>query len=116
MHDLINNMFLVLICTFALSVCFKFYVFPYLSKVNSFSVLMFFLPVLGSIVADFLNLCKRLFVHRPFTNYLYITTFIDVLFSAYFLHVLLLQHGDIETNPGPTKEKIKKSFFLSMEC
>ena len=23
------------------------------------------------------------------------------------MHVLLLQHGDIETNPGPTKEKIK---------
>ena len=23
------------------------------------------------------------------------------------LHILLIQHGDIEANPGPTKEKIK---------
>ena len=55
MRDLMNNMFLVLICTFALSVCcLKFYVFSYLTKVLSFSVLIFFLPVLGSFfVADF---------------------------------------------------------------
>ena len=59
----------------------------------------------------FCSLCKRLFVHRPFTNFLYITTFIHVLFSAYFLHVLLLQHGNIETNPGPTKEKNKNISF-----
>ena len=44
-------------------------------------------------------------------NYLYITTFIDVLFSTYLLHVLLLQHGDIGTNLGPTKEKIKNLSF-----
>ena len=55
----------------------------------------------------FCSLYKCLFVHRPFTNYLYLTTFIDVLFSTYFVHVLLLQHGDIETNPGPTKKILK---------
>ena len=40
---------------------------------------------------------------------MYITSFIDVVYSTYFLHILLLQHGDIETNPGPQKEK-KKNF------
>ena len=30
---------------------------------------------------------------------------------SYFLHVFILQHGDIETNPGPTKEKIKNLSF-----
>ena len=67
---------------------------------------------MGSIFCNrFCSLCKHLFVHRPFTNYLYIITFIDVIFSTYFLHVLFLQHGDIETNPGPTKEKIKNLSF-----
>ena len=48
MCDLMNTMFLVLICTFALSVCcIKFYFFSYLTKVLSFLVLIFFLPVLG---------------------------------------------------------------------
>ena len=93
----------MLICTFALfDCCVKFYVFSYLTKVLSFSVL-FFLPVLGSLFCSrFCSLCKRLFFHRPFTNYLYITT---LLCSTYVLHVLLLQLGDIETNPGPRREK-----------
>ena len=34
-------------------------------------------------------------------------TFIGVVYSTYFLNILLLQHGDIETNPGPQKEKTK---------
>ena len=38
---------------------------------------------------------------------MYITSCIDVVYSTYFLHILLLQHGDIETNPGPQKEKTK---------
>ena len=32
---------------------------------------------------------------------------LNVLYSGYFLHLLLLQHGDIESNPGPKKEQIK---------
>ena len=35
------------------------------------------------------------------------TLFVDVVYSTYFLHILLLQHRDMETNPGPQKEKIK---------
>ena len=86
------NMLLVLICTFALSVCcLKFYVFSYLTKVLSFSVLIFFPPVMGSIFcSNFCSLCKRLFVHRSRTKHSYITAFIDILFSTYFLHVFIL--------------------------
>ena len=35
------------------------------------------------------------------------TSFADVVYFTCFLHILLLQHGDIQTNPGPKKEKIK---------
>ena len=40
---------------------------------------------------------------------MHITSFIDVVCSTYFFQILLLQHGDIETNPGPQKDK-KKNF------
>ena len=43
---------------------------------------------------------------KLFTN-LYINTFVDVVYTTHILHILLLQQGDIETNPGPPKEKIK---------
>ena len=113
MRNLLSSMFLVLICTIALTVCYiKLYVFSYLTKVLSFLVLIFFLPVLSSISCGiFCSLFKHLFLHRPFANYLYTTKFIDVLLSTYFLHILLLQYGDIETNLGPTKEKIKNLSF-----
>ena len=32
---------------------------------------------------------------------------VNLLYSDYFLHLLLLQLGDIESNPGPKKEQIK---------
>ena len=35
------------------------------------------------------------------------TSFVDVVYSTYILHILLLQCGDIVTNPGPQREKIK---------
>ena len=35
------------------------------------------------------------------------TSFDDVVYSPYFLHILLLRHGDKETNAWPQKEKIK---------
>ena len=31
----------------------------------------------------------------------------NVLYFVYFLHLLLLQHGDIEGNPGPQSGQIK---------
>ena len=32
---------------------------------------------------------------------------LNALYSGYFLHLLLLHHGDIESNPGPKKGQIK---------
>ena len=31
----------------------------------------------------------------------------NVLYFVYFLHLLLLQHGDVERNPGPRSDQIK---------
>lgn len=50
------------------------------------------------------------------TNYLYIITFIDMSYSTYFLHILLLRYGDEDanpdevTNPSPSKEMSKISY------
>ena len=62
---------------------------------------------LVSVSISWSNILELIFPERPSTNYFYIITFIDVLYSTYYLHVLLLQHGDIETNLGPPKEKLK---------
>ena len=53
-----------------------------------------------------------IFTERPSTNYFYIITFIDVLYSTYYLPIRLLQHGDIETNPGPLKKKKSKTSLV----
>ena len=60
--------------------------------------------------SNFSYFCKLIFIKRSFTNYLYITSFVDVVYSTYFLHILLLQRGDIEISPVPQKEKIKNLF------
>ena len=53
MHHLINNRFLVLVCTFALSVCcLKLYVISYLTKVLSFSVLPLFRWAFSGLFTD----------------------------------------------------------------
>ena len=54
--------------------------------------------------SNFSNFSKFIFIKRSFLNYLYITSFIDVVDSTFFLHILLLQQGDIETNLGPQKK------------
>ena len=59
------------------------------------------------------NILKFIFPERLSTNYSYIIIFIDVLYSAYYLHILLLQFGDIEPNPGPPKENIKTSLIVT---
>ena len=43
----------------------------------------------------------------PYTSMLNTIGFFNVLHFAYFLHLLLLQHGDIEKNPGPKTGQIK---------
>ena len=100
-------MFLVSFCIIALTVCYitKFQIFLYLITL----FLWDFLPFLSTSISysSFNHFSKFIFIKRSFTNYLHITSLIDVAYSTYFLHILLLQHGDIETNPGPQKEKKK---------
>ena len=59
--------------------------------------------------SNFSHFSKFISIKRSFPNYLYITSFIDVVDSTFFLHILLLQQGDRETNPGSQNEK-KKNF------
>ena len=69
-----------------------------------------FLPFLTTSIfySNFIHFPKFISRKRSFTNYFYKTWFINVLYSTSFFHIILLQHGDIETNPGPQKEKKKK--------
>ena len=84
---------------------------------------------LVSVSISWSNILKVIFPERPSANHFYIITFIDVLYSTYYLHILLLQHGDIEINPGPPKEKLKSlscfhwnvqftsmTFFVYLRC
>ena len=36
---------------------------------------------------------------------------VNVVVCGYFLHLLLLQHGDIESNPGPRNEQTNKNLW-----
>ena len=107
LFNLLFNMFLVSFCIIAITVCFitKFQILLYLTTL--FLVLCNFLPFLSPFISysNFSHFYKLIFMKRSFTTYLCMTSFVDVLYSTYFLHVLLLEHGDIEINPGPQKEK-----------
>ena len=80
-------MFVVFIYFIAITVCYitKFEVFLYLS-------ILVFLPFLSAFVFynNFHSFCELMFPEKSFTDYLYITTFVDVVYSTYFLHTLLL--------------------------
>ena len=105
--NLLFSMFLVSSCIIAITVCYitKLQIFLYLTTL----FLCDFLAFLSTSISysNFSHFSKFIFIKRSFTNFLYITSFIDVVYSTYFLHTLLLQHGDIETNSGPQKEKLK---------
>ena len=45
----------------------------------------------------------------PYLYCLNIVTVVNVVVCGYFLHLLLLQHGDIESNPGPRNEQTNKN-------
>ena len=60
-----------------------------------------------SLSVSWSNILKLIFPERPSLNYFCIVTLIDVLYSTFYLYILLLQHGHIETNLGPSMEKIK---------
>ena len=105
--NLLFSMFLVSFCIFAIAVCYitNLQIFLYLTTL----FLCDFLAFLSTSVSysNLSHFLKFIFIKRYFTNFLYITSFIDVVYSSYFLHIILLQHGDIETNTGPQKEKTK---------
>ena len=70
-----------------------------------------FSPVVLKFTIDYLclwfKLSQLICNQLPFSYYLNIIKTIIVVLSGYFLHLLLLQHGDIESNPGPRNNQIK---------
>ena len=109
LSNLLSYIVLMFICIFVLTLSL-------IIKLQSFWVFAIgFLYAISSLVSvSFLwsNILKLIFPERPSTNYFYVITFIDVLYSTYYLHILLLQNGHIETNPGPTQ----KLLLLPLEC
>ena len=105
--NLLFSMFLVSFFIIAITVCYitKPQIFLYLTTLFLCDFLAFLST--STSYSNFSHLSKFIFIKRSFTNVLYITSFINVAYSTYFLHILLLQHGDTETNPGPQKEKTK---------
>ena len=114
LFDLLFNMFLVSFSIIAMNVCYinKFQFFLYLTTL----FLCDFLPFLPTSIfcSNFNHFSKFISIKRYFTNYLYKTLFTNVLYSTYFLHIRLPQHRDIETNPGPQKEKKKFPAVIGM--
>ena len=49
----------------------------------------------------------------PYLYCLNTVTVVNVVVCGYFLHLLLLQHGDIESNPGPRNEQTNKTFHVA---
>ena len=45
--------------------------------------------------------------------HMYIVTVVNAVAYGYFLHLFLLQHGDIETNPGQRNDKTDKNFHVA---
>ena len=111
LFNLLLNVFLVSFCIIAITPCFitKFQILLYLTTLLFFLCDFLLFPLTFISHSNFSHFCKLIFTKRSFTNSLYMTSFADVVYSTYFLHILLLQHGDIETNPGPQKENIKTS-------
>ena len=60
------------------------------------------------------GLCVKFNQHfhkqMSYSYYLNTVTVVNVVASGYFLHLLLLQHGDIESNPGPMNEQTNENF------
>ena len=109
LFNLLFNVFLVSFCIIEITVSYitKFQVFLYLTALFYLHLHLFFQP--SFLTANF---CKLMFLKSLFTNHFCITSFVDVVYCTYFLNILL--QGSIETNPGPQKEKIKKSLSFGV--
>ena len=102
------NQVLALICAL---------LFQYISNADTafYFLTIFFVFALSTVVLKFT--VYNLFLCFNFSKHIYIQISIFccvntikilcVLYSCYFLHLLLLQHGDIESKPGQKKEQIK---------
>ena len=90
LFNIISSLSQVLVFIFAL-------LFQYISNVDT---AFYFLTKFC--VFSLLTVVLKFTVHSIF-----FIKILNVLYSSYFLHLLLLQHGNIESNPGPKKEQIK---------
>ena len=64
--------------------------------------ILFYLLISDDVVGQVLNLLSPItFVYKSFKNKKNIIYFAVLFLSKLFYRNLLLQHGDIETNPGP---------------
>ena len=110
LFNIISSLSQVLAFIFAL-------LFQYISNVHAafYFLTTFCVFFLSTVVLKFT--IHNLFLCFNFSQHIYnqISIFyclntieiLNALYSGYFLHLLLLQHGDIESNPGPKKEQIK---------
>ena len=107
--NLLFSMFLVSFCIIEITVCYitKLQNSLYLTTLFLCDFLAFLLISISYI--NFIHFSKFIFMKRSFTKFLYITSFIEVVYwcCIYFLYIILLQHGNRETNPGRQKEKLK---------
>ena len=87
-------------CTIILIACSIIFILQYLSCFSSYNVF----PGEGGFFAAIFSFYDHISSKGTLTKCLYITTFSDILYSTYFLYMFLLQLGDIETSPRPSKE------------
>ena len=120
LFNLLFNMFLVSFCIITITVCFitNFQILLYI--ITLFLFLCDFLPFLSPFISysNFSYFYKLIFTKRSCTNYLYMTSFVDVVYWTYFLHIILLQHRYIYRNQWTwaSKWKNQKFLLLSLEC
>ena len=115
LFNLLVNIFLVSFCIIAITIYYitKFQFFLYLTTIFLYN----FLPFLSASIScsNSSHFSKFIFIKRSSTNYLYITSFIDVVYSIYFLHILLLQHW-YRSQSWNSKTKKEKPLLLPLEC
>ena len=98
LHSIVKfhlNLFNLLFDLFLVSFCIIAITASYITKFQNFLnlttlLLCDFLPFLSTSLfyGSFSHFCKLIFIKRSFTYYLYITSFVDVVYSTYFLHML----------------------------
>ena len=110
LFNIISSLSQVLALIFAL-------LYQYISNVDTafYFVTIYFVFAMSNGVLKFT--VHNLFLCFNFSQHIYnqISMFyclntikiFNVLYSGYFLHLILLQHGDIESNPGQRKSKLK---------